>query len=425
MTKQVVLHQLATVLLVIGIKFGESFPTIRAVQGRSSRSSSSNGVFAVNSASLSYEATAPFPSTDEQTAHNKALDDLGIHMPFGLRETLSKNLCTIPKRFWILDNSGSMAILDGHQILTARSSDCCTRWQEVQETVNCQAQLAASLAAPTDFRLLNPPKGLNGLWKGPQKFRVGYGHATRKDTQRAKAIMKKTEPKGSTPLASCIREVEREIRQMAPQLEATGQKVCLVLATDGCNYNTQNIGASHNHESEEEKNHELLEALESLQGLPVCVVIRLCTDYAPLVDFYNNLDTKLDLDLDVIDDHKAEALEVKQVNPWLNYGLVLHRLREMGQDNRLFDLIDERALTKQEIRDFCVLLFGHADRLSAEDWPAFIGEVDQIQLAERPQWNPVTKAMAPWIDVEELAMLDDEDDFVMLGEVDVLSLEDA
>lgn len=299
-----------------------------------------------------------------------------------------------------------VAILDGHQLLTAGVTDCCSRWQEVQEVVNCHAQLSATLGAPTDFQLLNPPKKPCGLWKGPQKFAVGYGHNGRKDTKRAKSILERTHPKGMTPLPTCIKQVEQEIRQIQPQLEANGQRVCLVLATDGCNYNTQNIGGEHKNDPEQERQEELLKALESLEGLPVCVVIRLCTDYKPLVDFYNSLDTKLDLDIDVLDDHRAEAVEVKQCNPWLNYGLVLHRVREMGQDDRLFDLIDERALTKQEIRDFCVLMFGHGDRLSADDWPAFIEQIDQIQLAERQQWNPLTKAMAPWVDVEELALLD-------------------
>jgi hypothetical protein len=303
-----------------------------------------------------------------------------------------------------------MALLDGHCILTGSvNDDSCSRWNEVLETVKVQSHLSATLGAPTDFRLLNPPKG--GLFKGSKKFRVGQGHA-RRDTRRADSILKRTEPKGMTPLPACIREVEQEIRLMQPELEARGQRVCLVLATDGCNYNLENIGAGHTNDPEEARQEELLKALEALEGLPVCVVIRLCTDFQPLVDFYNSLDTRLDIDIDVLDDHRAEAIEVNRHNPWLNYGLVLHRMREMGQDNRLFDLIDERALTKQEIRDFCVLLFGHEEQLSAEDWPTFVEEIDRIQLVERPQWNPITKAMAAWIDVEELALLDDyeEDD---------------
>ena len=81
----------------------------------------------------------------------------------------------------------------------------------------------------------------------------------------------------------------------------------------------------------EDFNQEILDALESLQGLPVFVVIRLCTDYGPIVDFYNGLDERLDLNLDVLDDHLAEANEVYEYNPWLNYPLILHRMREMGQ----------------------------------------------------------------------------------------------
>jgi len=286
---------------------------------------------------------------------------------------------------------------DGRQVLLDKG---CTRWGEVEETVNCHAQLSAAIGAPTDFRLLNSPtKG------GPQTFRVGYGRQAAKDSKRVQSMLSKSQPKGKTPLSSCIAEIRNEIVQMQPKLEAEGSKVAIVIATDGCNHDVDNIG--HDHIDEAQRNEDLKQALESLQGLPVCVVIRLCTDYGPVVDFYNDLDETLEgLDMDVLDDHKAEAEEVYRHNKWLNYSLLLHRMREMGLENRLFDLVDQRPLTRVEIRNFCWLLYGQLDFPDPEcEWLDFLRKLDEVQEGERLQLNPRTKKMESWIDVRELALL--------------------
>ena len=216
--------------------------------------------------------------------------------------------------------------------------------------------------------------------------------------------MLRNEPSGRTPLSASIKEVRDDIVAMAPQLEAEGSKACLVIATDGANYNAQNIGL---HVDEEERNKEILEALALLRGLPVLVIIRLCTDYQPVVDFYNSLHKDaLEIHIDVLDDHIAEAEEVATHNPWLNYALVLHRTREMGQDNQLFHLLDERPFEKDEIRQFCVLLFGDRDLLVG-DWKTFSRKVNHLQAKEKLQWNPITKNLGRWIDLEKLALMED------------------
>lgn len=336
------------------------------------------------------------------------VEAVGLHIPAGLRKTLISNAHdTIAKRFWIIDNSGSMSLSDGH--LTSvdhgnHDAESCTRWDEVSETVSCHAQLASALAAPTEFRLLNPPKHGGPLIRGPQRFRVGYGLNSQKqrakDCKLANSIMLRNSPSGRTPIAETIKDIRRDIVQMLPQLGDS--KVCIVIATDGCNYNAQNAGLEVN---EEERNQEMVEALESLQGLPVCVVVRLCTDHKPVVGFYNSLDENSRIDIDVLDDHIAEADEVFEHNPWLNYALVLHRMREMGQDCRLFDLLDERPLTQKEVREFCVILFGK-ENLRDGDWKSFVNNLDHFQRKERKHWNPNTKTLTPWINTSHLMSME-------------------
>jgi len=188
---------------------------------------------------------------------------------------------------------------------------------------------------------------------------------------------------------------------MLPTLEEDGSKVCIIIATDGQNVNKHNAGLEVH---EKERQQELIEALDSLRGLPVYVVIRLCTQFQPIVDFWNDIDKRLDwLDIDVLDDHMSEAEEVYQYNPWLNYARPLHRMREMGQDCRLFDLLDERPFYRQEVKEFCALLFGCSDLLFCDGWSNFSKEVDRLQRKERKQWNPKSNSLTHWIDIEKLA----------------------
>ena len=127
---------------------------------------------------------------------------------------------------------------------------------------------------------------------------------------------------------------------------------------------------------------------------------------------YNKLDAELDT-LDVLDDYHAEAAEVCQHNPWLNYALIIHRMREMGQSSELFDLLDERTLTRDELAEFCQLIFGtpeergEGDRPLPDpnrDWQGFLDRIQEWQKDENLQFNPRTKKMAPWVDVDFLSL---------------------
>jgi len=320
----------------------------------------------------------------------------------GLALALEKNKLAFAKSIWIIDNSGSMQTRDGQRIVTDHRGAYkfveSSRWAEMVETVDYHAQLAAMIKAPTTFRLLNDP----GRVAGPQTFSIAeYGNNSDIDHELAVAqqTMSNAQPGGVTPLVQHLHEIRDEIASMEPMLHAQGTKVAVILATDGLPTDTQGY---HNASVKNQFD----QALRQLEPLPVWLVVRLCTDEDAVVDYYNNLDNQLEMSLEVLDDLVSEAKEVcEHHNKWLNYALPLQRMREMGFYHRIFDLMDERKLSKEELRQFFRLLFGPAFDEAADpevDWTSFVKLIDDLQAKEKKVWNPLTKKMAPWVDIKKL-----------------------
>jgi len=275
----------------------------------------------------------------------------------------------------------------------------CTRWEEIKECVNFHAQLATLVRAPTVFRLLNDP----GARIGSQEFTVSVDNTnknmTQNDCDMARSIMRKVQPSGFTPLREHVFFIRDQILAYADSLTAAGQQAVVVIATDGTP--TDEIGVS-----SEFARHQFIEAMRMLEGLPVWIVIRLCTDDDEVVQFYNELDEQLELSLEVLDDYIGESKEVYEFNSWLNYALPIHRLREFGFHERVFDLIDERQLTKGELREFCYILFGETNFDSVPDpsidWLGFVAAIERLLKQESEQWNPITRKIAPWINTRKM-----------------------
>lgn len=322
----------------------------------------------------------------------------------GLIDIISQTTNYFPLRIWVVDNSGSMNKNDGNRLVSTKNSSIvklvqCTRWNEIQETVNYHAQMAALVQAPVTFRLLNNP----GAHIGPQEFSIADKgmdpNLIEQDLQLAKRVMMKSSPSGVTPLAQHVRDISQLVATMADDLNSQGKKIVVVLATDGLPTNDRGVGGS------QERN-DFTDSLKAMEGLPVWIVIRLCTDEDDVVEFYNNLDAQLELSIEVLDDFTGEAEEVYEQNPWLNYSLPLHRMREMGISHRLFDLLDERPFTKSELREFCYLLFGQGafDGVPEPelDFNGFLTALRGIVRDEKEQWNPIKKKMKPILNLEKM-----------------------
>jgi hypothetical protein len=296
---------------------------------------------------------------------------------------LLESIDAFPLRIWIVDNSGSMTMQDGHRIVRGVGGRCgmmpCSRWEELGDALEWHARVAAGLGAPTEFRVLNPSGS-----RGQAVFRFGFGP----DEDVAQFRRTLGEPTGRTPLCEQIRSAVARVQEHAPVLRAQGKRCVVVIASDG-----------------QATDGNIEEAMRPLRNLPVWLVVRLCTDDDSVVEYWNKVDEELELDMDVLDDLSGEAAEIAGPNPWLAYGAPLHRLREWGSPAKVLDLIDERPLSGSEICKFVALIFGaEADELPNPDidFTGFEARVKDLNERHAKIWCPIRNREKTWISLGKL-----------------------
>jgi hypothetical protein len=383
----------------------------------------------------------------------------------GLLDALETNRNEFLYSIWITDNSTSMNVVDGHRIdpvLCNQNTDNgnniggavtfknCSRWEEIQQTLDYHAQMAAIVKAPTMFHFVNEPQSSDSNSERTQllqQFTISDTSNSNsnlnvkhryEDLEVAQRTIKAIKPSGKcTPLTETIRNVRDNIIPKLLNTTTTSsgsnkdsKRIVLVIATDGILADVdEGIPAT------EAAKDEFIQTIQSLKDLPVWIVVRLCTDDNNVVDYWNNIN--LDgIELDVLDDYVSEAKEVYAHNKWLNYGLPLHRLREMGFYDDVFDLLDERTLNRREIIDFCTILLGKSVMSKAPNvypnkdtddddndlscrshgasqrvtnvWDEFCYFVEAQLRKEIELWNPIRKNVESWINIKELRKISDD-----------------
>lgn len=313
--------------------------------------------------------------------------------PPGLAQAVAKDAASTAVRFWVLDNSGSMASPDGSRLVAVAGGSYravqSTRWEELREVADAHARLALALRSRIDFHLLNPPaqggaRQFISLGLESGALPSAGGAATMEDLRASLA----SSPCGSTPLTESVVAIHSLVEGMAPGLRAAGSQVVVVLATDGLPNDSDSF----------------VRALVALQRLGcVWVVVRLCTDSEEVLEYWNGLDAQLEAPLEVLDDAAGEAGEVVACNPWLTYGLPLHTVRESGVRHKLFDLLDEQAFIGSQVAEMCTLLFGGPPLPNPEaDWLGFQQRLGVLLATAAPTYCPRACAARPWVDLKLL-----------------------
>jgi len=323
---------------------------------------------------------------DQSDDHN--LLESFPELPAGLAQAFLDASESAPRRYWIVDNSGSMMTSDGHRrVSAARGRERfvqCSRWHELRETVLFHADLARRAGTRAEFVLLNAVRRER---RAVKEFTVGGGGDAESELALARNVMS-AEPSGGTPLCAAIREVARRVAACSEELRARGEVAVVVIASDG-----------------EASDGDVRDALRALAALPAWCVVRLCTDDEAVVRYWNKVDADLEMPLEVLDDWRGEAAEVRATQGgWLSYGEPLHRLREWGAPHaKLFDLLDERRLAPGEAAELARLVLGGAPLPHPEVDPAlFLAEVKARAALAPLVLDPVTKSLKPWIDVRAL-----------------------
>jgi hypothetical protein len=220
----------------------------------------------------------------------RILEQLGFTT--GLIQAVSYYINTIPLRIWVLDNSVSMQVRDGHRFTGSTfqnlTSSDCSRWEEAQDEVAFHACMSGALGVPTRFNMVNTPTSATAGVQLPSTFSVAENGPTavQQELQMAKQIMGQVIPIGpANPLAFHLRQIRNMALQMAPQLAREGKSISLILATSG-------VPTDAHGQHGPAVVQDFIHALRSLEGLPLSIVVRLCTDDEKVVDFYNTLDAK-------------------------------------------------------------------------------------------------------------------------------------
>jgi hypothetical protein len=289
-------------------------------------------------------------------------------IPPGLARLAREEATRVGVRIFLLDNSGSTATADGHELRHQRLVSC-TRWREICVSAESACAFGAAVGVPCEFHLLNPLRG-GREWSSGARYVEGQDFIRTEraeDASRLSAFLRRVTPTGATPLAP-------RLEVYASSQGASGRLAFLVLITDGAPTPVSGGGPT------KQAGRAALTALRRLtMDFPVRLVVRLCTDDEDAINFWNEADAEVELPLDVLDDLEGEAKEIATCgNGWFAYSPPLHTIRESGTTVGLLDLLDERRLRPGEAAVLAGLLLDGGENPLPDwqhEWVEFASEL--------------------------------------------------
>lgn len=151
------------------------------------------------------------PNQHQQASYQPVINEVGgmqflssQEWPTGLASMFFRNVQKIAMRYFIIDDSGSMATNDGHRIAGTKghkSFVSCTRWSELGDAMRFHSGLAYNANIVSQFRLLNA--------SGP--ITVGRPDDDGMGYRRVLELLDNS-PSGLTPLCHHINQVVAEIQ---------------------------------------------------------------------------------------------------------------------------------------------------------------------------------------------------------------------
>lgn len=130
-----------------------------------------------------------------------------------------------------------------------------------------------------------------------------------------------------------------------------------------------------------------------------------------LYSYWNDIDSQLEVRIDVLDDLRSEGGEIQRRNGWLTYNNILHRMREFGVSLQEFDSLDERKLSFEMMRKVCMVIYGKEEierlplpELDLKGFTQGLGRLNDSH-AHFTVWSPMSKRLVHWVDPARLESL--------------------
>jgi hypothetical protein len=203
-----------------------------------------------------------------------------ITMVTPLTKQLEFASADVALRIWIVDNAVSMNRKDQCQFahsggnlfdFDARTAVKCTRWDELKETVLFHARLAIMTKTPIFCHLVNScpnvPQDIP-IVSSPYAKNFYGDQQGRRDWER---LFQSIKPSGRRLLTRSIHEIRLQILSIKTVLQVKSQLVLLTLATDG-------LPADENGSVGGESAQNFVHALQTIEHLPIILIVRLSTD---------------------------------------------------------------------------------------------------------------------------------------------------
>lgn len=203
------------------------------------------------------------------------------------------------------------------------------------------------------YYLLNPNK--NGNWKNEIDYIII--DPASEDFQQSLmilqySILQKSNIRGNTPLDTITQYFTNCLQDFINSENYKNIPICYNIITDG----EPNSSVSF-----ERRLRKLVDKYS------IFLTINLCTESESVVEYYNDLDTKIGKELngmDVIDDLESEQKEIINAgNTFFVYSPQIHVCRMAGCNSIVADMIDEQKLTLHYINKLCKELTGDDENI--------------------------------------------------------------
>ena len=241
---------------------------------------------------------------------------------------------------YICDNSCSMVQCDGKIVLENKENDTfsivegVSRWTELKSKVIQIAKYNMKRKMIGTYYLLNP---IGNKWKENIDYVTidpDSSNISAKFDILESILLNDNNIRGNTPLDIITNKVKTSLNKFINSSDYKSTPICYNIITDG---NPNNKPLFEN------------ELRILANNYNIFLTINLCTDDDSIIDYYNDLDTKIGNEIggiDVIDDILGEQKEIISMgNNFFTYSNEIHICRMAGCNYVVADLLDETKLS--------------------------------------------------------------------------------